>query len=219
MIVFTIFSCICCYFFFLWVNCECKKDFFIDTLTNILHIQIAVWGQQTLFFSWIHREVKAGLQHFKEQLKLVSTFAQEIHIGPSNFQISVVSFSTRVTENFNLKWYPNKVDLINAIHRIPYLSGSTHTSEAINFALLHSFTPGAGDRPPVTDVLFVVTDGQSISPTNKKQAADLAHKAGIKTFAIGVGSSISKQELLNIASDSEHVFQAATFDTLHTLQS
>ena len=98
------------------------------------------------------------------------------------------------------------------------MSGSTRTDEAINFALLHSFNPGAGDRAPVIDVLFIVTDGQSISPTNTKHAADLAHQPGIKTFAIGVGSSISKQELINIASDSEHVFQATRFDTLHTLQ-
>nr|XP_022328103.1 uncharacterized protein LOC111127294 isoform X1 [Crassostrea virginica] len=160
-----------------------------------------------------------GSRHFNEQLNFVSTFAKEFDIGPSNVQISVVSYSTRVMENFNLKRYPNKADLINAIHRIPYLSGSTHTSEAINFVRQHSFTPGAGDRPPVTDVLFVVTDGQSISPTNTKHAADLAHQAGIKTFAIGVGSSISKQELQNIASDPQHVFHVSTFDALHQLQS
>ena len=152
-------------------------------------------------------------------MNFVSTFAKEFDIGPSNVQISVVSYSTRVRENFNLKRYPNKADLINAIQRIPYLSGSTHTSEAINFVRQHSFTPGAGDRAPVTDVLFVVTDGQSISPTNTKHAADLAHQAGIKTFAIGVGSSISKQELQNIASDPQHVFHVSTFDALHQLQS
>ncbi|XP_062568781.1 uncharacterized protein LOC134230927 [Saccostrea cucullata] len=72
--------------------------------------------------------------------------------------------------------------------------------------------------PPVSDVLFVVTDGQSISLSATSQAANLAHKAGIKTFAIGIGNLISIRELLNIASDSKHVFHVSTFDALHLLQ-
>lgn len=160
-----------------------------------------------------------GSRHFREQLNFVKTFVKEFDIGPSNVQISVVSFSTRVRENFDLKRYKNKADLLNAIDRIPYLSGSTHTSDAITFALQHSFTPTAGDRAPVTDVMFVVTDGQSQRPVSTQQAANLAHKAGIKTFAIGVGNSISKQELEHIASDPRHVFHVSTFEALHQLQS
>lgn len=149
----------------------------------------------------------------------MKNFVKEFDIGRSNVQISVVSFATRVVENFNLQRYQSKNDLLNAIDRIPYMSGSTHTSEALTFARQHSFTLSAGDRAPVTDVLFVVTDGQSISPTKTKQAASLIHQAGIKTFAIGVGGSISKQELQNIASDPQHVFHVSSFDALHLLQS
>ncbi|XP_062586510.1 cartilage matrix protein-like, partial [Saccostrea cucullata] len=159
-----------------------------------------------------------GVQHFREQLNFVKNFVKEFDIGPSNVQISVVSFATRIRENFNLKTYHTKADILNAIDRIPYMSGSTNTAEAITYAIQHSFTPIGGDRAPVSDVLFVVTDGLSISLSATSQAANLAHKAGIKTFAIGIGNLISIQELLNIASDSKHVFRVSTFDALHLLQ-
>jgi hypothetical protein len=159
-----------------------------------------------------------GLRNFRKQLDFVKTFVRSFDIGPSNVQISVVSFSSTVKENFNLKQYNNKADLLNAIDRIPYMSEGTNTSYAITFALQHSFTPLAGDRAPVTDVMIVVTDGISADRIRTRQAADLAHKAGIKTFAIGVGGYVSKQELEYIASDLQHVFHVSTFEALHQLQ-
>lgn len=160
-----------------------------------------------------------GLTNFNQIKNFVKSFVESSVIGPSNVQVSVVTFSTTVIEHFNLSRYHYKWDLLIALNAVHYVSGSTHTSEAILYAVQHSFPDAAGDRPLVSNFLIVVTDGQSIMPTNTKEAANLAHQAGIITFAIGIGSSVSSQELQDIATDSQHVFQIQTFGAISELSS
>jgi collagen type VI alpha len=159
-----------------------------------------------------------GVHHFREQLNFVKTFVKEFDIGPSNVQISVLSFSSRVRQNVYLNQYNNKADLLSAIDRIQYLNGSTNTADAITYALLHSFTPSAGDRAPVIDIMIIMTDGQSDDLIYTRDAADLAHRLGIRTFAIGIGDFTNRRELEYIASDPQHVFKVSTFEDLHQLQ-
>ena len=160
-----------------------------------------------------------GSSNFHDQLSFVQSFVREFDIGPSNVQVSVVTFSTSVVENFNLKRYHSKSDLLRAIGSVHYLAGNTHTDEAIQFVSQHSFTTLAGDRPKVPNVLVVMTDGNSRSASGTKHAADSAHRAGIKCFAIGIGSRVSTTELENIASDHHHVFRVSSFSVLSRIQS
>ncbi|XP_052689380.1 collagen alpha-1(XII) chain-like isoform X1 [Crassostrea angulata] len=160
-----------------------------------------------------------GSANFFQQLNLVKTFVENSNIGPSNVQVSVVTFSTRVQEVFNLSRYQSKEALLSSMNTIKYSTGSTHTSEAILYAVQHSFTHAAGDRPLVPNFLFVVTDGHSTFPSHTTGAANLAHQAGIITFIIGIGSSVSRQELQDIATSPQHVFQVPDFNVLSKLHS
>lgn len=160
-----------------------------------------------------------GSANFFQQINLVKTFVENSNIGPSNVQVSVVTFSTRVQEVFNLSRYQSKEALLSSMNTIKYSTGSTHTSEAILYAVQHSFTHAAGDRPLVPNFLFVVTDGRSTFPSNTTGAANLAHQAGIIIFAIGIGSSVSRQELQDIATSPQHVFQVPDFNVLSKLHS
>lgn len=160
-----------------------------------------------------------GSANFNKQINLVKTFVEKSNIGPSSVQVSVVTFSTTVKEVFNLSRYQSKEELLSSLNTIQYSDGSTHTSEGILYAVQHSFTQAAGDRPLVPNFLFVVTDGHSNFPSATKEASNLAHQAGIITFAIGIGSSVSNQELQDIATNPQHVFQVPTFNALSKLQS
>lgn len=160
-----------------------------------------------------------GSANFFQQINLVKTFVENSNIGPSNVQVSVVTFSTIVQEVFNLSRYQSKEALLSSMNTIKYSTGSTHTSEAILYAVQHSFTHAAGDRPLVPNFLVVVTDGRSTFPSNTTGAANLAHQAGIITFAIGIGSSVSRQELQDIATSPQHVFQVPDFNVLSKLHS
>lgn len=157
-----------------------------------------------------------GLNNFRIQLNFVKSFVELFDIGSSSsdMQVSVVTFSSNVEEQFNLKRYHSKDELLRAISRIPYTAGTTQTDKAISFAVHHSFTPEAGDRTQVPNVMIVMTDGQSVSPSQTKRAADLAHRAGIKCIAIGIGSGVALNEIQSIASDPEQVFRVSVFDVL-----
>ena len=159
-----------------------------------------------------------GSANFNKQKDFVSKFADSFTIGPQNVQIGAVTFSTTTHPQFNLKRYTDKTALKNAIKGIHYDSGSTHTAEAITYVKDHSFTKAAGDRDHVVNILIVMTDGQSANKAQTISASNLLHKDNIKTFAIGIGSGVNKDELNHIASDAKHVFTVSNFNALNTLQ-
>ena len=160
-----------------------------------------------------------GAHHFQEELNFVKTFVNKFDIGPTDMQISVITYSTRVVENFNFQRYQTKQELLLAIQNISYTSGSTNTHEALSFALQHSFTQQAGDRAKAPNVIIVLTDGQFTSPTMTKQVAATAHQNGIEIFAVGTGDNLSFQELLSIASGRQYVSRVGNLDALYQLQS
>ena len=150
-------------------------------------------------------------------LEFVKTFAKSYAIGPLNVQMGAITYSTHAHEYIKLKDNLNQQSLINAINRLPYQSGTTHTAEALLGALNSSFTPKHGDRDSVTDIMIVITDGQSQNPRATAAAANKVHQAGVKVFAIGIGNHVMQTELNNIASDTNHVFHVSNFDSLHLL--
>ena len=65
-----------------------------------------------------------------------------------------------------------------------------------------------------------MTDGQSYSrEQTKNQALLLKNTPGVKVISIGIGNSVSKTELVNIASDRFHAFEVADFNSLNTINS
>ena len=161
-----------------------------------------------------------GRTNFHKLLTFVQTFVQKFSIGPSDMQVSVVTFSTTVVENFNLKASTSKAAVLRAIDQIQYLSRTPDIGNAIRFVYQHSFSSSSGDRFDAPNVMILITDGHSISrsPSSTLQAAGLAHQAGIHSFVIGVGGRVLGLELRGIASDPQYVFQTSTFDELSRLQ-
>ncbi|KAK3591355.1 hypothetical protein CHS0354_040316 [Potamilus streckersoni] len=158
-----------------------------------------------------------GLSNYQKQKDFVARFAQAFDIGPNATQIGVVTFSTSVKNEFDMNRFHDKASLLNAIHNISYISGSTNTDKAIHYIMNHSFTKPAGERDHVPNILIVMTDGQSTNPTLTKVEAAKLHQTNIKSFAIGIGSGISQTELQLIASDHQHVFTVDNFNALSTL--
>ncbi|KAK3083442.1 hypothetical protein FSP39_022857 [Pinctada imbricata] len=156
--------------------------------------------------------------NFEKELRFVSKFANEFDIGPKNVQIGVVTFSSTIRNKINLDQFSNKSDLVAAIQKIDYQPGTTHTGDALLFAMNRSFSSAHGDRPGVKNVMIVLTDGISNKPLHTMNAAKMVHDAGIETIAIGVGNMVSLDELRYIASDNQHVFQVSNFGALQTLQ-
>ena len=78
-----------------------------------------------------------------------------------------------------------------------------------------------GDRPGATNIGIVITDGESnVDAHLTIPEADNARLSNIKMFAIGIGDSISIDELRGIGDKpSDHfVFEAANFDALTAIR-
>eukprot|EP00105_Crassostrea_gigas_P044752 XP_019928900.1 PREDICTED: uncharacterized protein LOC105343303 [Crassostrea gigas] len=158
-----------------------------------------------------------GSTNFQTQKDFVSKFVNFLNIGPNDVQVTVGSFSTAAYSFFNLNTYHNKANLLHAISQIPYRPGGTNTFYALDMAEHYSFTPRHGDRSNAPNIVYVMTDGQSSSHSWTHNAAQHLKNSGVKVFVIGVGH-VSIDELIDMATDHEHVFTVDSFSNLPSIQ-
>ncbi|XP_062570641.1 collagen alpha-1(XX) chain-like [Saccostrea cucullata] len=159
-----------------------------------------------------------GATNFQKQLDFVRKLANLFVIGPGNVQIGIETFSTTFHHQFFLNKYTIKTSLLQAIDKIPYQAGSTHTDLALTNVMEHDFKPTAGARDHVVSILIVMTDGMSNNANATTLQAKKLHEMNIRTFVIGIGSGINLAELRLIASDPQKVFTVSNFDALNTLE-
>ncbi|KAK3595499.1 hypothetical protein CHS0354_021597 [Potamilus streckersoni] len=161
-----------------------------------------------------------GTDNFHRQLDFVRDFSYQFKIGHQNVQISVVVFSSMVYEAFPLNKYTNDTSLLAAISRVAYIGGTTNTDLALSYVRLRSFLPSNGGRKNVTDIIIVITDGQSTYPLRTKVEADLLkNRTDTKVITIGIGSAVDRTELEVIASDHSHAFEVPNFNALQQIKS
>lgn len=101
--------------------------------------------------------------------------------------------------------------------KIPYRPGGTNTFYALDMAEHYSFTTSHGDRSNAPNIVYVMTDGQSSSHSWTHNAAQHLKNSGVKVFVIGVGH-VSIDELIDMATDHEHVFTVDSFSKLPSIQ-
>ncbi|XP_033736270.1 collagen alpha-6(VI) chain-like isoform X1 [Pecten maximus] len=159
-----------------------------------------------------------GSTDFTKQLEFVKNNVRQFDIGPSDTQISVVSFSDSVFDEFHLNRFPSKTQVLGAISAIKYHTGTTYTNLALAHVRNESFSAVNGGRPDAAKVVIVLTDGQSTSGQATINEANKLHMTGAEVTAIGIGSGVDKAELNVIATDSAHVFEVQNYDVLSSIQ-
>lgn len=88
----------------------------------------------------------------------------------------MVSYASHAKSEFYLNRYTNVVDLKNAISAIPFIGGSTATSEAIDLATTNIFTPSHGSRNNAVKVMVVITDGDANDEIDTRYISKLCQK-------------------------------------------
>ena len=63
-----------------------------------------------------------------------------------------------------------------------------------------------------------MTDGQSTDPSATVKMAEALHRDGVQVIAIGIGSQVKTTELAVIASGKDHMFTAANFSALASIE-
>ena len=155
----------------------------------------------------------------------VGRVVENMYIAPNGVHVAIVLFSSRSEIIISLSSHFRKSDILGAISRLPFQEGSgTNTTGALRLMMNEVYTQRRGDRLHVRDIAIVLTDGQStIERDLTIPTAKVAHNIGIRTFAIGVGSTELPQfdaEIEGIASDpnDDHVFSVSDFGDLEFIE-
>ncbi|GCB78573.1 hypothetical protein scyTo_0015847, partial [Scyliorhinus torazame] len=161
-----------------------------------------------------------GKENFEKVRQWVANLVGTFDIGPDKTRVGVVSYSDKPYTEFNLGAYQNIEDIKQAAASIRYRRGNTVTGEAIGYVTLNSFSQQAGGRPNdpnIQKVAILLTDGRSQDEVLPN--ATLAHSAGIRLFAVGVGDAL-KEELEEIASEpkSAHMFHVTDFNAIDKIR-
>nr|XP_008528449.1 PREDICTED: collagen alpha-3(VI) chain [Equus przewalskii] len=124
---------------------------------------------------------------FQEVLRFVSEIVDTLYEGGDSIQVGLVQYNSDPTDEFFLKDFSTKQEIIDAINKVVYKGGRhANTKVGIEHLRLNHFVPEAGSRldQRVPQIAFVITGGKSVEDA---QEASLAlTQRGVKVFAVGV---------------------------------
>ncbi|CAC5383550.1 COL6A [Mytilus coruscus] len=172
-----------------------------------------------------------GQTNFAKQINFIHDIVNMLNIGPGTRQsrVATVSFSSNVVFEFGFTDDQNEVDVLNAVDKINYVSGSsTRTYLGLEYVHKTVFATGNGERPGIANVVVVLTDGNTnpghapITSLEGKQLTqtEASHIKSLPAyvFAIGIGSGVDKTEINGMASKPSDTFSILvdSYDTLDT---
>ncbi len=141
--------------------------------------------------------------NFREQLRFVSRIVQRLDVDGGHARVGLLSFHSYPRIHFHLRDYKTQSQVLEAIKSVWYRYGGTNTADAIRTVRKVMFTRSKGARTVdgVPQVLVLITDGVSNMDANQTMPeAQVAHKAGIHIYTIGVGLVGFTEEIDQIAS-------------------
>ncbi|XP_066544814.1 collagen alpha-1(XXI) chain [Amia ocellicauda] len=139
-------------------------------------------------------------------------------VGSQYTQVAVVQYSDTPRLEIPLGKHQSTQELIQAIGSINYLGGNTQTGRAIKFATDHVFPSSQRTNTAKNRIAVVVTDGKS--QDDVEDASVEAKAENIIMFAVGVGTEITKSELVSIANkpSSTYVLFAEDYTTIDKIK-
>uniref|UniRef100_A0A6I8N6F2 Collagen alpha-3(VI) chain n=1 Tax=Ornithorhynchus anatinus TaxID=9258 RepID=A0A6I8N6F2_ORNAN len=155
--------------------------------------------------------------HFQEVLNFVSGIVDTVYEDGDSIQVGLVQYNSDPTDEFFLKDFTNKEQIMDAISKVVYKGGRhANTKVAIEHLTRHHFVPDAGSRldQRVPQIAFIITGGKSIEDAQEASMA-LSGKR-VKVFAVGV-KDIDSTEVSGIASNSATAFRVSTVQELSEL--
>ncbi|KAM8868890.1 LOW QUALITY PROTEIN: collagen alpha-6(VI) chain-like [Spinachia spinachia] len=129
-----------------------------------------------------------GISNFQDMWQFLRSMVTGLDIGPDKIRIGLAQFSDKTTQEFLLEEHMDKKSLLASVDIIPYRTGGTETSKAIDFLLKNYFTEDS--------FAMFITDGDSTDDV--MGPAECLGEHGVIVFAIGVGAA-NRKELESIA--------------------
>ncbi|XP_064516334.1 collagen alpha-3(VI) chain isoform X8 [Pseudopipra pipra] len=161
--------------------------------------------------------INLGRDNFQEVLQFVYSVVDAIYRDGDSIQVGLAQYNSDVTDEFFLKDYSTKPQILDAINKVIYKGGRVaNTGAAIKHIQERHFVKEAGSRidQRVPQIAFIVTGGTS-TDDGPRASQEITQK-GVKVFAVGV-RNIDLKEVSMLASESAMSFRASTAQELSEL--
>lgn len=160
-----------------------------------------------------------GEPSYKKMKDFVKAVANSFIIGQGKALTAVIQYGTAATTAIRFTDHMNNADFNAAVDALPYLRGETRIDKALHLASSELLTERSGARAGVAKVMVLLTDGrQSKAPDGldlQKAAAPLL-SAGVRIFAVGIGSEVDEKELQLVVDRTDDVIAVPSYDGLAT---
>ncbi|XP_068094435.1 collagen alpha-1(XXI) chain-like [Hyperolius riggenbachi] len=159
-----------------------------------------------------------GYKDFDIAKNWLINITSSFNIGLAHTQVAVVQYSDTPRLEFQLGQHWTNQQLLTALKNIKYLGGNTQTGRSIKFATENVFPSSQRPNLAKNRIAIVVTDGKSQDDVVEIAAQARAQK--IILFAVGVGSEITKSELVAIANSpsTDYVLYADDYTTIDRIK-
>ncbi|XP_046846522.1 uncharacterized protein LOC124440254 isoform X2 [Xenia sp. Carnegie-2017] len=158
----------------------------------------------------------AGYLKMKTFMKAISVY---LGFAPDALHVGAVLYSkeanlwTRFKDNLNLRTWFKK------LWTMPHYRDVTRIDLGLDVANTQLFTRKSGMRDDAIKIAILFTDGeQTTRGINDliplREAADKLRERDITVFAVGIGKSVRKDQLLEIAKTSEYIITLSSFNEL-----
>ncbi|XP_033750926.1 cartilage matrix protein-like [Pecten maximus] len=156
---------------------------------------------------------------FDRQLRFVSDVIDIFDISKSHTRVGVTLYSDGIHPVIPINNDFDKDDLKYRVSKLQRLTGNTNTAAVLKYIREYGFRDDIA-RPDVAHIVVLLTDGKSTNTLQTEMEANLAHKAGIYVFAVGIGNMASIPELMAIASDPDEsfLFKVTNYNALRHLR-
>lgn len=146
-----------------------------------------------------------GAYNFQLTLEALRDTVARLDVDSGNVRVGVMCFQSSQRTIFNLDAYSTVSSMQNAIMNIDYRSGGTKIGSAMKYTRENMFRANQGDRPYVTNIMVVMTDG--VSNDNELYEAEMTKAADIVIFSVGIGNNLDLDMLNTIANDPSYFLQ------------
>ncbi|KAM9308137.1 collagen alpha-6(VI) chain-like [Gastrophryne carolinensis] len=142
-----------------------------------------------------------------------------LEIGGNKVRVGLVLYSNKPTLDFRLNTFRKKIDILEAISKLPYRGGQAHTGAALEFVRKELFSRRNGGRKHqgAQQIAVVLTNGQSAD--NFTKPASKLRRSGVEVFVVGFQNA-SKADLRKIASHPprKHITSVQSFLQLPNIE-
>ena len=158
------------------------------------------------------------VHNYELQRNFTKNLLQQVNVGRNKTHVGIINYSS---QDEVLTWLNTDYNLNEKLQRVNqarYFNQGTNTAKALQTAN-SVFSYANGRRQPkegASQVIFVVTDGESDNPVATIQAAAVLKKNGITLVSVGVGNGPNLTELHAICTPpvSENYFSISDYDAL-----